>query len=78
VPRWRTLSGREVCAIPQAHGFVQVRQRGSHAVTQLSHEGSTVSVPGPRVMLVVEKLARLIHPEVDWEGADRPNERQEG
>jgi len=37
-----------------------------------------VSVPGPRVILVVEKLARLIHPEVDWEGADRPNERQEG
>ena len=24
-------------------------------------------VPGPRFILLVEKLARLIHPEVDWE-----------
>jgi iron complex transport system substrate-binding protein len=28
-----------------------------------------VSVPGPRVILFVEKAARLIHPEADW---DRP------
>jgi len=26
-----------------------------------------VSVPGPRVILFVEKLARLIHPEADWD-----------
>lgn len=26
-----------------------------------------VSVPGPRFVLLVEKLARLIHPEVEWE-----------
>lgn len=26
-----------------------------------------VSVPGPRFILFVEKLARLIHPEADWE-----------
>lgn len=25
------------------------------------------SVPGPRFILLVEKLARLLHPEVDWE-----------
>jgi iron complex transport system substrate-binding protein len=27
-----------------------------------------VSVPGPRFILFVEKLARLVHPEADWEG----------
>lgn len=27
-----------------------------------------VSVPGPRFILFVEKLARLIHPEADWDG----------
>ncbi len=26
-----------------------------------------ISVPGPRFILVVEKLARLIHPEVEWD-----------
>jgi len=30
-----------------------------------------ISVPGPRFILVVEKLARLIHPEVDWNGSGR-------
>ena len=27
-------------------------------------------VPGPRFILLVEELARLIHPEIDWEGDD--------
>ena len=41
------LSGREVCAILAAHGFVQVRQRGSHIVMQTRDGASTTTVPVP-------------------------------
>ncbi|MBK9149293.1 MAG: type II toxin-antitoxin system HicA family toxin [Flavobacteriales bacterium] len=43
----RTLSGREVCAILRAHGFEQVRQRGSHIIMQKQVPGSTITVPVP-------------------------------
>ena len=43
----RTLSGREVCAILNKHGFEQVRQRGSHIIMQKQIPGSTVTVPVP-------------------------------
>ncbi|MGV9012853.1 MAG: type II toxin-antitoxin system HicA family toxin [Flavobacteriales bacterium] len=43
----RTLSGREVCAILNKHGFEQVRQRGSHVIMQKQIPGSTVTVPVP-------------------------------
>jgi predicted RNA binding protein YcfA (HicA-like mRNA interferase family) len=36
-----------VCKILEAHGFVAVRQRGSHRIMQLQAEGSTVTVPVP-------------------------------
>ena len=45
--RLRVLSGREVCAILAAHGFVEVRQRGSHIVMQRHEGGSTTTVPVP-------------------------------
>jgi predicted RNA binding protein YcfA (HicA-like mRNA interferase family) len=45
--RLRRLSGREVCAILAKHGFVEVRQRGSHVAMQKRTEGSTVTVPVP-------------------------------
>jgi predicted RNA binding protein YcfA (HicA-like mRNA interferase family) len=41
------FSGREVCKILQAHGFVQVRQRGSHIIMQLEIPGGTITVPVP-------------------------------
>jgi predicted RNA binding protein YcfA (HicA-like mRNA interferase family) len=41
------LSGSEVCKILGEHGFVAVRQRGSHRVMQLQIEGTTVTVPAP-------------------------------
>jgi len=41
------LSGQEVCAILAKHGFVIVRQRGSHIVMQMRSEGSTITVPVP-------------------------------
>lgn len=43
----RVLSGREACAILAAHGFVEVRQRGSHIVMQRQIGGSTTTVPVP-------------------------------
>lgn len=45
--RLRVLSGREVCRILAAHGFAEVRRRGSHVVMQKSGEGGTVTVPVP-------------------------------
>lgn len=43
----RRLSGREVCAILARHGFIEVRQRGSHVVMQRRAAETTVTVPVP-------------------------------
>ncbi|HEY9874130.1 MAG TPA: type II toxin-antitoxin system HicA family toxin [Candidatus Obscuribacterales bacterium] len=43
----RVLSGREVCQILAAHGFVEVRQSGSHIMMQLKTEETTITVPVP-------------------------------
>lgn len=45
--RLRVLSGHDVCAILARHGFVQVRQRGSHIVMQKRLSDTTVTVPVP-------------------------------
>ena len=45
--RLRVLSDGEVCAILADHGFVQVRQRGSHVIMQRSTDDSTITVPVP-------------------------------
>jgi predicted RNA binding protein YcfA (HicA-like mRNA interferase family) len=47
VGKLRKLSGIAVCAILERHGFVRVRQRGSHIVMQrLTAEGS-ITIPVP-------------------------------
>ena len=43
----RVLSGQEVCAILQGHGFVEVRRRSSHIVMQRRLPDGTTSVPVP-------------------------------
>ena len=43
----RVLSGAETCRILAAHGFVEVRRRGSHVVMQKAHPDATVTVPVP-------------------------------
>ena len=43
----RTLSGKEVCVILLAHGFEQVRQKGSHVIMQKYINSSTITVPVP-------------------------------
>ena len=43
----RALSGREVGQILGQHGFMAVRQRGSHMVMQKREAGTTLTVPVP-------------------------------
>jgi predicted RNA binding protein YcfA (HicA-like mRNA interferase family) len=43
----RVLSGKEVCAILARHGFLEIRQRGSHVVMQKRLPNTTVTVPIP-------------------------------
>lgn len=45
--RLRVMSGREACGILAAHGFVEVRRKGSHIVMQKTKAGSTTTVPVP-------------------------------
>ncbi|MCY4661530.1 MAG: type II toxin-antitoxin system HicA family toxin [Acidobacteria bacterium] len=45
--RLRVLSGRDVCRILAANGFVEVRRRGSHAVMQRTLATGTVTIPVP-------------------------------
>jgi len=41
----RILSGKDVCVILAKHGFVEVRQRGSHIVMQKRSGNTTTTVP---------------------------------
>ncbi len=43
----KILSGKEVCKILSYHGFIQVRQKGSHIVMQKKIENRTLTVPVP-------------------------------
>ena len=45
--RLSVLSGREVCLILAAHGFAEVRRRGSHIAMQRAEAEGTVTVPVP-------------------------------
>ena len=44
----RILSGKEVCLILMAHGFEQVRQKGSHVIMQKQVNSTTITVPVPQ------------------------------
>jgi len=41
------MSGREACRVLAAHGFVEVRRRGSHMVMQKAEDDMTTTVPVP-------------------------------
>lgn len=47
MPKLGRFSGTEVCRILAGHGFVQVRQKGSHVIMQKRSETTTVTVPVP-------------------------------
>ena len=43
----RVFSGKKLCQLLEKHGFVKVRQRGSHVVVQKKTKSSTITVPVP-------------------------------
>jgi predicted RNA binding protein YcfA (HicA-like mRNA interferase family) len=43
----RVLSGKQICAILERHGFSEVRRRGSHVLMQMHRVDMTVTVPVP-------------------------------
>jgi predicted RNA binding protein YcfA (HicA-like mRNA interferase family) len=43
----KILSGKEVCKILYQHGFVQLRQKGSHIIMQRKINEETITVPVP-------------------------------
>ena len=45
MPRLRVLSASQVCRILKKHGFVQVRQSGSHIIMTKEGEMVTLSIP---------------------------------
>ena len=55
------MSGSDVCQILAAHGFIEVRRRGSHALMQRKEAGTTVSVPVPlHTEIKIGPLASII------------------
>lgn len=52
MPKLRSLSGREICAILEANGFVFYSQRGSHIKLRaiVNSETLTVIVPAHRTV----------------------------
>lgn len=47
MPKLAVLSGRDVCSILAQHGFIKIRQRGSHIVMQRNDAGTTITIPVP-------------------------------
>ena len=47
MPELRVLSGREVCRILADHGFVEMRQKGSHVIMQRQDGIGTTTIPIP-------------------------------
>jgi predicted RNA binding protein YcfA (HicA-like mRNA interferase family) len=45
--RLKIFSGQQLCAVLEQHGFVNVRQRGSHIVMQKREGETTVTIPVP-------------------------------
>ena len=47
MPKLPVISGKDICRILSQHGFIAIRQRGSHIVMQKKTESSTITVPVP-------------------------------
>jgi predicted RNA binding protein YcfA (HicA-like mRNA interferase family) len=72
LPKLRVLSGREVCALLAARGFVEVRRRGSHVIMQRAVGGGTITVPVPdhpeiRIGTLLSILRQSGVPRADFE-----------
>lgn len=58
MPKLGSFSGDEIVIIMQKHGFLPVRQKGSHMIMQKrTDDGSTITVPVP--MHKVVKIGTL-------------------
>jgi predicted RNA binding protein YcfA (HicA-like mRNA interferase family) len=57
--RLRGFSSRQLCALLEQHGFVKVRQRGSHIVMQKREDATTVTIPVPDHSEI--KIGTLFH-----------------
>ena len=47
MPKLGVFSGAELCRFLGQHGFIAVRQRGSHVVMQQQADTTTITVPIP-------------------------------
>jgi predicted RNA binding protein YcfA (HicA-like mRNA interferase family) len=47
MPKLGVFSGSDLCRILEAHGFLAVRQRGSHVVMQQKDGITSITVPIP-------------------------------
>ena len=47
MPKFKVFSGASLCRLLEQHGFVNVRQRGSHRVMQQKSLQGTITVPVP-------------------------------
>ena len=47
MPKLGVFSGADLCRILGRHGFIAVRQRGSHVVMQKQGNSTTITVPIP-------------------------------
>lgn len=56
----RRLSGKEVCAILSAHGFAEVRRRGSHMIMQRESANGGITVPVPNYKEIKTGTLRAI------------------
>jgi predicted RNA binding protein YcfA (HicA-like mRNA interferase family) len=47
MPRRKRFSGESICSLLEEHGFVQVRQKGSHRIMQKPIPSGTITLPVP-------------------------------
>ncbi|MFZ9875254.1 MAG: type II toxin-antitoxin system HicA family toxin, partial [Candidatus Methylacidiphilales bacterium] len=47
MPKRKVFSGQDICDLLGEHGFVAVRQKGSHRVMQKKEGSGTITIPVP-------------------------------
>jgi len=47
MPKLGIFSGHDVCRVLSDHGFILVRQKGSHTIMQMRTAQGTITVPVP-------------------------------
>ena len=47
MPKRKVFSGESLCDLLGDHGFIAVRQRGSHRVMQKTDGSTTITIPVP-------------------------------